>query len=201
MTSVTGRGRRIGLLGGTFDPPHIGHLAVAVDVRHRLALDEVLLVPAGDPWQKRGTRTITPAPDRLALVGAAVAGLPGVGVSAVEVDRPGASYTIDTVEALLGAEPGLEIVLVVGADAARGIPTWERHADLLALVTLAVVDRPGSPGVTADGLDGARIVIVEVPALDVSSTDLRRRVAAGEPIDVLTPPAVVDLVGALGLYR
>jgi len=201
VTSVTGGApRRVGLFGGTFDPPHIARLVVAVDVRHRLGLDEVLLVPNGDPWQKRSTRPITPARTRLALVEAAVAGIPGVGVSAVEVDRPGASYTIDTVEAMLADEPGLDLVLVVGSDAAHGLTTWERHRDLLALVTVAVVDRPGaSAGIPT--IEGARLVPVEVPALEVSSTDLRHRVAAGAPIDALTPPAVVDLVRDRGLYR
>lgn len=203
MTSVTsgagGAPARVGLLGGTFDPPHIGHLAAAVNARHQLGLDEVLLVPNGDPWQKRGSRTVTPATTRLELTEAAAQGLTGVRTSAIEVERPGATYTIDTVEALDEAWPGVEIALVVGRDAAEGLETWERHDELLARVRVAVVDRPGSRRPLPDLGEGARWV--DIPQLDVSSTDLRRRVAAGAPIDVLTPAAVVELVRRHGLYR
>lgn len=201
MTSVTpgGAAARVGLLGGTFDPPHIGHLAAAVNARHQLGLDEVLLVPNGDPWQKRGTRAVTPGRLRLELAEAAVRGLPGVRTSAIEVERPGASYTVDTVEELEERWPGVELTLVVGRDAAAGLATWERHADLLARVRVAVVDRPGPRLPLPDLGEGARWV--DIPQLDVSSTDLRRRVGAAEPIDVLTPGSVVELIHRHGLYR
>lgn len=200
MTSVTpGAPSRVGLLGGTFDPPHIGHLAAAVNARHQLGLDQVILVPAGDPWQKRGTRAVTPGTLRLELTEAAAGGLEGIVTSAIEVERPGPSYTIETVEELERRWPGVELTLVVGRDAAAGLATWERHDELLDRVRVAVVDRPGPRLPLPDLGEDARWV--DIPLLDVSSTDLRRRVAAGEPIDVLVPGAVVALVRRHGLYR
>jgi len=194
------RPRKIGLLGGTFDPPHIGHLLVAVEVRFRLGLDRMLMVPNGDPWQKRGTRAISPAEVRMAMLHAAVEQIADVEVSDVEVRRPGNSYTVDTVEHLLHEDPGSSVTVVVGSDAARGLTTWERHRDLFRLVTVAVVRRPGDHG-GAVAVDGARIVDVDVPALDVSSSELRRRVADGEPIDVMTPAGVIDIIRSEDLYR
>ena len=114
-------GGRIGVFGGTFDPPHIGHLAVAVEVRHALALDRVLMVVANDPWQKRGARVLTPAADRLEMVRAAAQDLDGVEADDREIRRGGPSYTVDTVEELLGEQPGAELFVVVGADAAAGL--------------------------------------------------------------------------------
>ena len=136
-------GGRIGVFGGTFDPPHIGHLAVAVEVRHALALDRVLMVVANDPWQKRGARVLTPAADRLEMVRAAVEDLDGIEADDREIRRGGPSYTVDTVEELLGEQPQAEVFVVVGADAAAGLRTWERADELAALVTVVVVRRPG----------------------------------------------------------
>src|SRR5690349_20125056 len=119
-------GDRIGVFGGTFDPPHVGHLVVAVNVRHALSLDRLLLVVANDPWQKRGTRQVSPAPDRLAMVEAAVADVEGLEASSIEIARGGASYTADTLAALRAANPASELFLVVGTDAAQGLPTWDR---------------------------------------------------------------------------
>lgn len=198
MTSVTGAGRRIGLLGGTFDPPHIGHLVAAVEVRHRLDLDVVLLVPAGDPWQKSATRSVSPAAVRLEMVEAAVAGIRGVEASDIEVRRAGPSYTVDTVAEMRAAEPGLGISLILGREAAAGLATWERPEELLAQVELVVVDRPSGSAVAP--LDRAARE-VHVPQIEVSSTDLRRRVRAGEPIDVLVPEAVASLIARHDLYR
>ncbi len=200
MTSVTGaRRRRLGLVGGTFDPPHIGHLVAAVSVRDALALDEVWLVPAGDPWQKRGGRAITPGPVRLEMAEAAVADIPGLAVSAIEVRRPGASYTIDTVEELHRADPDLDVVVVLGRDAAAGVPTWHRYEELLARCTVAVVDRAGAPPLPP--LPGAMVEAVAMPRVDVSSTELRARVAAGGRVDVLVPAAVVAVIERERLYR
>lgn len=200
MTSVTGdEGRRVGILGGTFDPPHIGHLRAAVRVRHALALDVVLLVPNGDPWQKRGTRPITPAAVRLELVEAAAAGLPGVEVCDLEVRRDGPSYTVDTVAELRAGRPDLDITLVLGSDAAALLPTWERSEELLAQVRVAVVARPGAP--PAVEVRGVEPTWVEVEALDVSSSRLRADVAAGVPTDVLVSPAVRAAIDRHGLYR
>ena len=190
-------GRRIGLLGGTFDPPHFGHLAAAVNVRHALDLDEVLLVVAGSPWQKEGTRPISPAADRLAMVEAAVAGVPGVSASSIEVNRPGPSYTIDTVHELRAAAPDIDLYLVLGIDAAALITTWERYGELVRTCHLVAVDRPGPP---ADLPPVADWIRVEVPHLDISSTDLRARFVDGRPLDFLLPPAVIGVARERGLY-
>lgn len=205
MTSVTGtRRRRLGLLGGTFDPPHIGHLVAAVSVGDALHLDEVWLVPNGDPWQKRD-RPVTPAPVRLAMAEAAVEGVPGLAVSDVEVRRSGPSYTIDTVEELEAADPDRDLVVVIGRDTALGLATWERHEDLLARVEVAVVDRalplPGEPVPELPVLPGARLTPVPMRRIDVSSTELRALVAAGRPVVPLVPPPVAALIDEHRLYR
>lgn len=192
------RTRRIGLFGGTFDPPHVGHLVTAVNVRHLLDLDVVLLVVAGLPWQKEGTRSITPAADRLAMVQAAVAGVNGLEASSVEVDREGPSYTIDTVKTLADAFPGAEFYTVVGADAAALLPTWERFEQVLRLSHMVVVDRPGAPSDLPPLTDW---IHVQVPHLEVSSTDLRARFADGRPLDFLIPDAVLRIADERGLYR
>lgn len=186
----------MGVFGGTFDPPHIGHLRVAVRARHALGLDTVLVVPNGDPWQKRGGRAITSADVRLEMVRAAVAGLPGLEASDLEVRRPGPSYTVDTVAELRRGRPGVEVTIVLGTDAAALLPTWERPEELLAQVRVAVVPRPGSVAPVA--VPGA--VEVEVEPLAVSSSHLRADVAAGRPVDVLVPPGVLDVIRRHRLY-
>jgi nicotinate-nucleotide adenylyltransferase len=192
------RGGRIGVVGGTFDPPHIGHLSLAVEVRHALDLDRVAVVVANDPWQKRGSRALTAAGDRLAMVQVAVEGLDGIEADDREIRRGGPSFTIDTVEELLAEEPGAEIFVVVGADAAAGLGTWERADDLGRTVTIVVVRRPGYP--TPDLPPGFTGVEVEVPALDVSSTDIRTRIAAGRPIDVLVPAPAATWIAEHRIY-
>jgi len=180
---------RIGLFGGTFDPVHIGHLAVAVAARHALTLDRMLLVVANVPWQKAGTRPITPAEDRFAVVAAAVADIEGVEASRIELDRGGPSYTVDTLEALAGHE----LYLVLGADAAANMHTWVRADEVPALADVVVVPRPG---VAAP----AGVRTLAVPHLDVSSSDLRARVGDGRPLDVLVPPAALRVIRERGLY-
>jgi nicotinate-nucleotide adenylyltransferase len=189
---------RVGILGGTFDPPHIGHLATAVEVRSVLGLSEVLLVVANEPWQKVGTRTVSPAPDRLALVEAAVAPHPGLTASAVEIERGGPSYTVDTLLALRDQRPDTDWFVILGADAAAGLPTWERPDELATLATFVLVDRPGLPSPPPP--EGWSFVHVSVPRLDVSSSDLRSRAAAGRPLDVLVPPAVIAVIARRRLY-
>jgi nicotinate-nucleotide adenylyltransferase len=184
---------RIGVLGGTFDPIHIAHLVAAVAARHTLRLDRVLLVVAGDPWQKEGT-VGAPAEDRLAMAQAAVEGLDGIEVSAIEVERPGPTYTIDTVRALHGADR--ELFLIVGADVAARLDTWHRADEVRTAATLVVVTRDGN-GVPA-AVPNARGVAI--PRLDVASHDLRARVARGEPIDVLVPPGAVRVIRERRLY-
>jgi nicotinate-nucleotide adenylyltransferase len=187
---------RIGVFGGTFDPVHVGHVVVAVDTRAALGLDRVLLVVAGDPWQKRG-RVVASAEDRLLLVEAAVEGIEGVEASAVEIEREGASVTADTLEALSG--PDRELFLVLGADAVANMSTWRRLDETRDLATVVVVERQGDVHATPPG-DGWRVERVSIPRLDVSSTDVRDRIAAGRPIDGLVPPAVVRVMAARGIY-
>ncbi len=191
--------QRIGIFGGTFDPPHVGHLVTAVNVRHALALDRVLLVVANRPWQKVGTRPITPARDRLAMVAAAVDGVVGLEASSAEIDRGGESYTADTLAGLHAADPTVELFVVLGADAAAGLASWERIDEVRDLATLVVVDRPGSRSVQLT--DGWRWVHVEVPRLEVSSTDLRERFVDGRPLDYLMPAGVISCVRERHLYR
>lgn len=186
---------RLGILGGTFDPIHVGHIVAAVDVRAALALDRMLLVVAGDPWQKRG-QVVAAAADRFAMAGAAIEGVAGLEVSSIEVDRAGPTYTAETLARLVA--PGRELFLVLGADTARRLPTWHDVDTVRELATIVVVERAGEHG---DVLDGNwRVEHVAIPRLDVSSSDLRARLAAGRPIDGLVPPSVVHLIGERGLY-
>ena len=191
-------GPRIGVLGGTFDPPHLGHLAVALEVRHRLRLSVVLLVVANDPWQKSALHPVTPAPVRLEMVRAAVSGLEGIEASSLEIDRGGESYMADTLAELASLHPGAELTLVVGSDIAQGLDTWKRPAELRELATTVVVDRAGRAG----GRPPLRwpAMVVEGPALDISSCDIRARFADGRPVEALVPRAVADVVRSRGLY-
>ncbi len=185
-------------MGGTFDPPHVGHLVTAIDVLEQLALDVVLMVVANEPWQKVGSRAITPAEIRLEMVQRAVAGVEGVEASDLELVRGGASYTVDTLEDLARSDPDADLHLILGADAASLLHTWRRPQDVAALCRLVVVDRPGTTSSLPDGFAG---VAMEVPRLEVSSTDLRRRAAEGRSLQFLVADPVVSLVRELGLYR
>lgn len=189
---------RLGILGGTFDPVHIGHLAAAVEVRHALGLDKVLFVVANVPWQKVGSRAVTPAEDRYAVVEAAVAELDGVEASRMEIDRGGPSYTADTVGELQRRHPGGELFLVVGSDVVAELATWVREDEVREAVTLAVVSRPG----VAVRVPPApwRTEVVPMRPLDVSSSELRQRAAAGRPLDVLVPAAALRQIRRRGLY-
>lgn len=189
--------QRIGLFGGTFDPPHVGHLVTAVNVRHELHLDVVLLMVANVPWQKEASRAITPAPDRWAMVAAAVADVAGLQASGIELERGGPSYTADTLATLAEQHPGAELFTIVGDDAAAGLPTWERVEEVVQRSRLVVVDRPGAPVVLPAGFDWLR---VEVPRLEVSSTDLRARFVDGRPLDFLVTPPVLEVIRRRGLY-
>jgi nicotinate-nucleotide adenylyltransferase len=168
-----------------------------VNVRHALSLDRVLLVVANLPWQKSG-RPLTPAADRLAVVQAAVAGGAGLEASSIEIDRGGESYTADTLEQLVAEDAARDLFLIVGADVAAELGTW-RRADVVArLATLVVVSRGGSPPV--DVGPPWRTEHVEIPALEISSSDLRARAADGRPLDHLVPPAAVACIRRRGLY-
>ncbi len=204
---------RLGVLGGTFDPVHIGHLAAAVNARAALGLDRVLLVVAHQPWQKSGRR-LTSAADRLAMVEAAVDGRDGLEASRIEIDRGGDTYTADTLEQLTAEDPDRELFLVVGSDVAADLDTWKRPDVVARLATLAVVGRGGgTPGVSRPGPaagthDGSdlrlhppwRVVRVDMPPLDISSSDLRERHRAGRPLDYLVPDLVINLIRQRGLY-
>ena len=187
--------RRLGILGGTFDPPHIGHLAMAVEVRDALALDVVLMVVAHVPWQKAGGRVVSPSEDRLALVEAAVADLDGVEASDVEIRRGGPSYTADTLVTLAAAGPDDELWVILGADAAAGLSTWERGEEVADRARIAVAEREGETGSPPPGWSWRTVPITR---LDVSSTDLRERVAAGRTIDVLVPSRVRAEIATVG---
>ena len=210
------RPRRTGILGGTFDPPHRAHLALAEAARVALDLDRVLFIPAGDPWRKAG-RGVSAAADRLALVRAAVAGLPWAEVSTIEVDRDGPTYSVDTIDALRGGAGGRTAPderwwFILGADALADLPQWHEAARLASLVRFAVAQRgdpteaAAGPLVTA-GLRAAapgielRIDLVPMPLLDISATDIRARVRARRSTDGLLPDAVRAEIDARGLYR
>jgi nicotinate-nucleotide adenylyltransferase len=190
--------RRLGVFGGTFDPVHNGHLAAAVNARRALALDRVLVIPARDPWQKQD-RELAPADARLAMLEAAMAGVDGVEVSALELDRPGATYTADTVEELHERHRDADLFLIVGADAASDLATWDRPEVIRDLATIVIVSRadisePGAPG------PGWRVEHVRIPPLAISSTELRNRAANGDPLDGLMPPAAIRCLRERGLY-
>jgi len=187
--------KRLGILGGTFDPVHLGHLALGCAAHHQLGLDRMLLVVAGEPWQKEG-EVVAPAEDRYAMVVAAASEYPQLEPSRIEVDRSGPTYTTDTVEQLANGET--EVFLILGSDAAARIDTWHRAEELRAAVTIAVVARADTEPVSVPA--GWRHVAVTMPNLDVSSTALRDRLATGQPVDVLVPPSVVRLIRTRGLY-
>lgn len=203
------RSLRSGVLGGTFDPPHRAHLALAAAAREHLALERVLFIPAGDPWRKRGRgRDLSPAAVRLRLTRAAVEGLPWAQVSDVEVRRAGPSYTADTLETL--AEDGGAWWFVLGADALADMQYWHAPERIIAAARLAVVRRPGG-GANADLVPPAlrallpeidtRIDFVPFAPDAVSSTALRATIASGGATDGVIPARVRALIDELGLYR
>lgn len=190
---------RIGIFGGTFDPIHVGHLAAAVNAKQGAALDKVLMVVANIPWQKEGSRAVYPASERLELVKAAVSGVQGLEACDFEVRRGGKSYTIDTVLEIKKSYSDDQLFLIVGADVASELGSWERVDDLSDLVTLVVVNRPGSQ--RPKQLEGTWDYLeVEVPALDISSTDLRARAIEGRPLDYLIPAAAIRYIREHRMY-
>ena len=199
-----GSGERIGIFGGTFDPPHVGHLTAALEVRHSLQLDRMLLVVANDPWQKSGTSAVTPAAIRLEMLEAAVNSLSAssspqlLEVSDREIRRGGETYTAETLAAIHAESPDAELFMIVGSDAAAGLDTWKQTEEVRRLATTVVIDRGGRQGGRPPG-DWPHLV-VGVPALQISSSDLRARFRDGRPVEMLVPAAVADLVRARGLY-
>jgi nicotinate-nucleotide adenylyltransferase len=193
---------RIGIFGGTFDPPHLGHVTVAGDVADALALDRVLWVPARVSPHKLG-RGVTSPEARLAMVRAAAAEDPRFQVSEVELERPGPSYTVDTLRDLRARWPGAEIYLILGADQLRVFASWRGPEEILRLATLALMDREGEDASgLAPGLPGMeRAVHVPVTRVDVSATRVREAVAAGEDVSAMVPAGVWAVIDGEGLYR
>ena len=190
---------RIGVMGGTFDPIHHGHLVAASEVAHEFGLDEVVFVPTGRPWQK-AHRGVSEAEDRYLMTVVATAADPRFTVSRVDVDRPGPTYTADTLRDLSAAfGAGTELFFITGADAMADILGWERTDEVVALAHLIGVTRPGH-ALVDPGVAPGRVTLVEVPALAISSSDVRRRVAAGAPISYLVPAGVEAYIAKRGLY-
>lgn len=194
---------RVGMMGGTFDPIHVGHLAIADDVREALGLERILFIPAGVPPHKP-EGSVAPVADRVAMVEAALADNPAFELSRVEVDRPGPSFTVDTVERLATT---FEVTVILSAETFHELPTWHEPDRLFAAAHVAVVPREGyaaaDPAWLASTFPGRedRVRYVEVPHLGVSSTGIRARVAAGRTIRYLVPLAVGSYIDAHGLYR
>ncbi len=192
--------QRIGVMGGTFDPIHHGHLVAASEVAAAFELDQVVFVPTGAPWQK-SDRDVSPAEDRYLMTVIATASDPRFSVSRVDVDRAGPTYTLDTLQDLRAAHPDAgELYFITGADALAQLLTWRDVDALFALAHFIGVTRPGHT-LADPGLPPGEVSLIEVPALAISSTDVRERVASGRPIDYLVPEGVARYVSKRGLYR
>lgn len=190
----------IGLLGGTFDPIHLGHLRAAENAREAFGLARVIFVPAARPPHR--PEPLTPALDRYAMTCLAVAGHPGFEVSDLEMRREGPSYTVDTLAALAEAAPGEELVLIVGGDTFPEVRTWRQAERIFELAVLGVVERPGETAAPdAEVAPGARVRHAEGPALDVAATRVRERVSRGLSVRYLVPDGVADYIAKRRLYR
>lgn len=205
MTSTPPVRRRVGVLGGTFDPPHMAHLALASAARTALLLDRVVFLVAGDPWRK-SHRRVSPAAARLEMVQTATAPFDWAEVSTIEINRDGPSYTADTLEVLVRPEEDWWFIL--GADALADMPAWHKPQRIIELARLAVTRRPDVDGeLIPPALREAlphieeRVDMVEMSPLDISATEIRRRVRAGESTEFLLPESVRAVVDRLGLYR
>jgi nicotinate-nucleotide adenylyltransferase len=194
--SVT-RAPRIGVMGGTFDPIHHGHLVAASEVAQSFDLDEVVFVPTGRPWQKEG---VTESEHRYLMTVIATASNPQFTVSRVDIDRAGPTYTIDTLRDLQEQRPGAELFFITGADAVAQILGWRDHDELWDLAHFVAVSRPGHV-LTTEGLPSKNVSQLEIPALSISSTDCRARVRRGHPVWYLVPDGVVQYIAKHHLYR
>jgi nicotinate-nucleotide adenylyltransferase len=192
--------RRIGIMGGTFDPIHHGHLVAASEVADRFALDEVLFVPTGQPWQKPDA-TVSPAEDRYLMTVIATASNPRFGVSRVDIERDGPTYTVDTLRDLRATYgEKAQLFFITGADALERILSWKDTDQVFALAHFIAVTRPGFHLCDAH-LPADTVSLVQVPAMAISSTDCRNRVAAGQPVWYLVPDGVVQYIAKRRLYR
>jgi nicotinate-nucleotide adenylyltransferase len=187
-------------MGGTFDPVHHGHLSAANEVLHRYELDEVVFVPTGAPWQK-ADRVVSPAEDRYLMTVVATASNPRFSVSRVEIDRDGPTYTIDTLRQLKDSYGDAELFFITGTDALAQILGWRSADGLFELAHFVGVSRPGYEPVDLAGFPDGAVTVMEVPALAISSSDCRARVAAREPVYYLVPDGVVQYIDKRGLYR
>jgi nicotinate-nucleotide adenylyltransferase len=193
-------GQRIGVMGGTFDPIHHGHLVAASEVGHFFSLDEVIFVPTGQPWQKNG-RKVSPAEDRYLMTVIATASNPRFSVSRVDIDRPGETYTIDTLNDLRAQRgPDAEFYFITGADALAMMISWRDADELFSMARFVGCTRPGHQ-LTLPDLPSERISLVEIPALAISSTECRERVRDGNPIWYLVPDGIVQYISKRQLYR
>jgi nicotinate-nucleotide adenylyltransferase len=201
VTERDPRRRRVGVMGGTFDPIHHGHLVAASEVQAWFDLDEVVFVPTGAPWQK-SDRAVTAAEDRYLMTVIATASNPRFTVSRVDIDRGGPTYTIDTLRDLKAQLPDAELYFITGADALADIFTWRNAADLFALAQFVGCTRPGytMDESTIASIPADRVTMVEIPALAISSTDCRDRTRRGEPVWYLVPDGVVQYIAKHDLY-
>jgi nicotinate-nucleotide adenylyltransferase len=191
--------KRVGLFGGSFDPVHNAHVALATLALEQLGLAEVRWIPVGQPSQK--TRTLSDAADREAMVRLAIAGEPRFVLDRIELKRRGVSYTLDTVRELAAAEPGNEWVLILGQDQYATLHTWRDWRELVSRVTLAIANRPDGAALPNPQIASVPHQMVKLPMMDISSTEVRRRVAAGQSIANLVPPAVASYIARRQLYR
>jgi len=195
---VSPRARRVGVMGGTFDPIHHGHLVAASEVQAWFELDEVVFVPTGEPWQK-SDRQVTTAEHRYLMTVIATASNPRFWVSRVDIDRGGPTYTIDTLRDLHAQRPDAELFFITGADALAQILSWKDSDELFELAQFIGVTRPGYE-LSESGLPADRVDLQEVPAMAISSSDCRQRVRAGEPVWYLVPDGVVQYISKHRLY-
>ena len=197
MAPTAQKRARIGVMGGTFDPIHNGHLVAASEVRQHFDLDEVVFVPTGQPYQKRN---VSEAEHRYLMTVVATASNPDFTVSRVDIDRGGPTYTIDTLRELRVARPEADLYFISGADAVAEILEWKDAKELFSLAHFVAVSRPGHP-LTVSGLPEEHVSLLEVPALAISSTDCRSRVSRGFPVWYLVPDGVVQYISKYHLYR
>jgi nicotinate-nucleotide adenylyltransferase len=189
---------RLGVLGGTFDPVHLGHLVAASEALYRFSLDRVVLVPAGMPWQKAG---YSDPEDRLMMATLAAATHPKLSVSRIEIDRKGPTYTVDTLAQIRDFFEPDALFFIAGADAVLELGTWHRVGDIAELAEVVAATRPGSDLAGFGGHPGwPKVHVMEIPGLAISSTDIRARVAEGRPIDYLVPSDVARFIRERGLY-
>jgi nicotinate-nucleotide adenylyltransferase len=196
-------GRRLGVMGGTFDPIHYGHLVTAEEALVQFALDEVVFVPTGQPWMKQ-EHEVSPAEDRYLMTVIATASNPRFRVSRVEVEREGPTYTVDTLKALSAENPDAELYFITGADAMREIFEWKDPDGVLSLAHFIAATRPGYDLTRFEAKDATRhpnVSVMNIPALAISSTDVRERVHEGRPIRYLVPEGVKSYVEKAALYR